>query len=257
MTYYIKKIKHVSTASTVALTTALLAFGVLNQTAQAQKSSPAFNWNYATDANQVDKALSDADIQIKYDGLDVTTQLNVTANNGAVSIVRNAPATFKTFWNYGHFIERSEIRIFDVTSSVQSTPVMVLPVGANQTAALTNMEVLPDDVIYVLRVYDDKGRFDETEAKLLRLVENNNIDRVETINESSEIGYSIDRTAVRNIRVKGASVTVYGENISPTGLVTVDGVSVPTDLEGKFVRQMILPFGDQKIDVEVLSLIHI
>lgn len=251
MTYYIKKIKHVSTASTVALTTALLAFGVLNQTAQAQKSSPAFNWNYATDANQVDKALSDADIQIKYDGLDVTTQLNVTANNGAVSIVRNAPATFKTFWNYGHFIERSEIRIFDVTSSVQSTPVMVLPVGANQTAALTNMEVLPDDVIYVLRVYDDKGRFDETEAKLLRLVENNNIDRVETINESSEIGYSIDRTAVRNIRVKGASVTVYGENISPTGLVTVDGVSVPTDLEGKFVRQMILPFGDQKIDVEV------
>jgi len=134
------------------LTTKLRLLGAPSFTAAAQDSQ-AFSWGFASEGNETDKALSDADIQIKYDGLDVTTQLNVTANNGSVSVSRSTPVEFSAFWNYGHFIERSEVRIFDVNSSVQSEPLKVLPVGANQHASLIDMSTLPDDVIYVLRVY--------------------------------------------------------------------------------------------------------
>ena len=102
-----------------------------------------------------------------------------------------------------------------------------------------------------MRVYDEKGRFDETQAKPLSLIDSETIERVQTVHNSREIGYSIDRTALRNILVKGASVTVYGKHISETDGVIVDGQIVPIDSHGKFIRQMILPFGDQTINVEV------
>ena len=252
MTYLTTKLRRVSTASALALTISL-AGGVLGApsfTAAAQDSQ-AFSWGFASEGNETDKALSDADIQIKYDGLDVITQLNVTANNGSVSVSRSTPVEFSAFWNYGHFIERSEVRIFDVNSSVQSEPLKVLPVGANQHASLIDMSTLPDDVIYVLRVYGEKGRFDETEAKPLSLFDGEPLETIETINSSDQIGYSIDRTALRNIRVKGASVTVFGDNVPKDSRVTVAKQSVPTDINGHFIQQMILPFGDQTIDIRL------
>jgi len=249
MTYNLNKFWRLTTTSAIAL----IGAAVLGGTAHAQVSNlPAVSWSHSSETED-DRALAEADIQIKYDGLNVETQLNVTANNGSVTVLRSSPVEFSMFSNYNHYIERSEIRIFDIGASVKSTPLMVLPVGVNQHAELVDMSALPDDIIYVLRVYGAKDRFDETEAKPLTLTTGDNFAPVERFGVSNEIGHSIDRTAVRNIRVKGASVTVFGENIAQTDSVTIANQTVPTDSEGRFLKQMILPFGDHAIDIEVQS----
>ena len=251
MTYNVNKFWRLTTASAVALTSSLIGISVLGGAAHAQVPNlPAISWSSSV-GTKTDKSLSEADVQIKYDGLDVATQLNVTANNGSVSALRRSPLEFSTFWNYGHYIDRAEVRIFDVSASVKSEPLMVLPVGESQHAALADMSALPDDIIYVLRVYGKKNRFDETEAKPLSLTNRDDLELIETLHTSNEIGYSIDRTAVRNIRVKGASVTVFGENLAQSDVVTVGNQAVPTDGEGHFIKQMILPFGDHAIDIEI------
>jgi len=112
---------------------------------------------------------------------------------------------------------------------------------------------LEDDVIYVLRVYDTDGRFDETEAKLLSLVDGEAPNPVATISGARLIGYGIDRTSIKNIRVRGGSVSVYGEDVGPTGTASVLGQFVPVDENGKFLAQHILPFGEHRVDVSVVD----
>ena len=109
MTYTVNKIWRLTTTSTFALISSLIGTAVLGGTAQAQVSSlPPVTWSHSSET-KVDRDLAEADIQIKFDGLDVVTQLNVTANNGSVTALRSAPIEFRSFWNYGHFIERGEI----------------------------------------------------------------------------------------------------------------------------------------------------
>ena len=66
-------------------------------------------------------------------------------------------------------------------------------------------------------------------------------------------GYGVDRTLTRNIQIKGGTVTVNGVNVPPGYSPIIMGQTAPIDLEGKFVAQQILPFGDQEIDVKVLN----
>jgi len=128
---------------------------------------------------------------------------------------------------------------------------MVLPVGQNHRAELAANADLPDDIIFVLRAYDAKDRFDETEAKLLTLVEGERLSSVETLPGEKLSGYGIDRTNIRNIRVKGSSVTVFGRDVNDGSAVTVLGQNVPVDSNGSFAVQNILPFGDHSVDVVV------
>ena len=60
MTYFTKKMKSLATVSTLAL--ALFGFG----TAQAQ---PIFQWGVNSQVEQTDRALSEANVQIKFDGI--------------------------------------------------------------------------------------------------------------------------------------------------------------------------------------------
>jgi len=244
MTFYNNKtLRALTTVSAIALAT---VSG--HSIAHAQS---AFSWGQGSAAAKTDKALSDAHIQIKYDGINAVPQLNVSANRGDVAVRRSEAVTFHTYWNYGAFIDRSEVRLFDVNASTQSTPLMVLPVGENHTAQLAAQADLPEDIIFVLRAYDKAGRFDETEAKLLTLVDGDKPEPIPTLPGETLSGYGIDRTAIRNIRVKGGSVTVFGRDVADTGTVSVLGQNVPVDSRGQFAVQNILPFGDHGIDVVV------
>ncbi len=243
MTYSLNTLKVLTTVSAIAI---FAAAGSI--TAKAQT---AFSWGQNSEAERTDKALSDAQVQIKYDGINAIPQLNVSANAGDVAVSKQEPVNFQTYWNYGAFIERSEIRIFNVDASTRSTPIMVLPVGANQTAQLPANADLPTDVIFVLRAYGQKNQFDETEAKLLTFIEGEALGSVEAHPGEKLSGYGIDRTAVRNINVKGGSVTVFGKNVNDAGRVTVLGQNVPVDSKGQFAVQSILPFGDHSVQVVV------
>ncbi len=242
MTNYSNTLKALTTVSAIALAT--LSVSTI---ATAQSS---FSWGQGSETAKTDKALSDAKIQIKYDGINAIPQLNVSANTGDVVVSRQDSTAFQTYWNYGAFIERAEVRIFPADQSVRGKQLLILPVE-NGVATMPANSGLPDDLSYVLRVYDAKGQFDETEAKLLSLTDGNAPNAVEVLPGKKLAGYGIDRTAVRNIRVKGGSVTVYGREVDNNGQVSVLGQSVPVDSEGQFAVQHILPYGEHSVDVSV------
>jgi len=242
MTYYTKTLKTLTTVSVIALFTI-----TGSNLAQAQS---AFTWGHGDKAAETDKALSEAQIQIKYDGINAIPQLNVSANTGDVVVSRQESVTFNTYWNYGAFINKAELRVFPADQSVRGRHLLILPVH-DGVATMPANSGLPDDIIYVLRVYDAEGRFDETEAKLLSLTDGPRPNSVRSISGEKLSGYGIDRTAIRNIQVRGGSVTVYGQDVGEGGQVSILGQSVPIDSHGQFAVQHILPYGEHSVDVSV------
>ncbi len=65
--------------------------------------------------------------------------------------------------NYAAWIARGEIRISKAGDTSQDGLVAVLPISDMATAEWVMPADGPKDLQYVFRVYDDKGRFDETE----------------------------------------------------------------------------------------------
>src|SRR4029453_7872806 len=80
-----------------------------------------------------DVALEKASIQFKYDNLDVKPRLNVTAWPPSIRY-RDDPATdivddqvqFRAYSNFGAFIVKGEVRIFDRDRSVRDEPLAVV-----------------------------------------------------------------------------------------------------------------------------------
>jgi len=128
--------------------------------------------NSADVTRQKDMALAAADIQIRFDGFETTPVLNVTAFPDAA--VRGEEVTFTPYSNYAAFIKKAELRIFPAGESLQKEPLAVVDVSNTvdtdvtwQVPERSRLEA----VDYVLRVYDGKGHFDETEPKLLHFLD--------------------------------------------------------------------------------------
>lgn len=197
-------------------------------------------------------ALERVKVHVQNDGLSVKPQLNVAVENGALAVMREQGARFTPFWNYGTFIRHGEVRMFAADASVRSRPLAILPVR-NGMAILPAYAPLPDDLIYVLRVYDAKGKFDETSAKSLTLSDAYIEPHTTQNGDPFLAGYGIDHTAVRNIKVRGAAITVRGDNVPMGGFARVANIGIPVDEQGRFVTQMILPYGHFGLDVDVGS----
>lgn len=172
-----------------------------------------------------DIALEKADIQIRFDGLESTPILNVTAHpDGAV---RGEAIHFTPYSNYSAFIHRAELRLFAATGSVLKRPLSVIELdpAMNRPIALAfPRESGLEAIQYVLRVYDAQGRFDETTPKPLRLSDKNRPlgDEQEAAREAL-IGYGENHRSLKNIPVSGGAVTVNGEKLAPGSTVEVLG----------------------------------
>ena len=128
-----------------------------------------------------DVALDKADIEFRFDNLESRRRLAVAATPASVEFVdagdggmTASPVRFRMYANYGHFIERSEVRIFARGQSVQASPLQVLDVDrAGLAEWQPSVERFPGPVRelqYVLRAYDAKGNFDETSPRPLWMV---------------------------------------------------------------------------------------
>jgi flagellar motor protein MotB len=84
------------------------------------------------------------------------------------------PVRFTMYANYSHFIERAEVRIFDLEQSLEATPVGIVPLGPDGSGEWlppANVFVAPArELKYVLRAYGKGGTFDETVPQPLWLV---------------------------------------------------------------------------------------
>jgi flagellar motor protein MotB len=128
-----------------------------------------------------DVALDNANIEFRFDNLESRRRLAVAATPASIEFVDTgeegmtaSPVRFRMYANYGHFIERAEVRIFVHGQSVQSSPLQVLEIDrAGLAEWQPRWNGFPGPVRelqYVLRAYDAKGNFDETSPKPLWMV---------------------------------------------------------------------------------------
>ena len=198
-------------------------------------------------------AIRAVDVQVKFDGLDTKPLLNVSTSDLRRAYRPGESIRFETYTNYPDWIAHAEVRV-QPTSSTGNGKVQKLPVSPG---GIAEWQMPVDDgaggeYLYVLRVYDEHGRFDETRP--LTLKRSSELHERHSISPDQEpvaAGYGEDRTAVRNIPIHGGSVTVYGEHIPDGTDVEVFGQRVPVDTDRKFVTQRILPPGDHKVAVSV------
>jgi len=209
---------------------------------------------------QADLDLQAADIQVKYDGGDVDSILNVSTAPIRRSYQPGERIEFLTSSNYPDFIRRAEIRIYRRGKQDTDAPLAIVPVAINGKAGWVmpafgalpgDRDPLtrnPDDFLYVLRVYDAKNRYDETAPRSLARV---SAAKPPAKEDGPEIapGVGDDNTGIRNIPLQGGAVTVFGRNVPPGYTAQAFGAEVPVDAKRQFIIQRILPPGDHVVNV--------
>ncbi len=197
-----------------------------------------------------DSVAEKLDIQIKFDGLGVNPTLNVSTMPPRAAYKVGDTLQFAASTNYAAWIDKGEIRIYERGKRKASGLVATVPLSNDATAEWVMPAGTPENMEYVLRVYDEDGRYDETLPLPFRVVTSDF-----TTHDDGEVatapGYAEDRTAVRNIDVAGGAVTVYGRNVPADHVVLVAGEPVPVDGEGAFVVQRIFPSGNHRVAVQV------
>ncbi|MCP4472069.1 MAG: OmpA family protein [Gammaproteobacteria bacterium] len=219
-----------------------------------------------------DVALDAAKIQFNFNRLQLKPRLNITAWPNTIRY-RDIEETeseenrvvFKTYTNYGNFIDRAEVRLFEFGQPLRSEPLAVLPVDQNNRASwkaeYENVDGAVRRLVYLLRVYDDQGKYDETTALPLWVVDEldvntNNSAREsnqETVDEESLLlaGYGENHLASRRIELYGGTITVVGKNIPEDHNVWLAGKRVPVNENGEFVIEEVFPRGLHAIEVAV------
>ncbi len=213
-----------------------------------------------------DVALDNANIHFHFDNLEARRRLSVAAHPVAVAVSDPAigPASvvhFRMYNNYASFIKRAEIRIYDQQQSLQAVPLKTIAVD---DAGLAEWQPTPEilagtarELKYVLRAYDSKGNFDETDARPLRLYREPSPKDVETSNGPPARGllaaYGESDLARQQIPLGSGTVKVQGSGIPAGHAVWIAGRQIPVDPKGNFAAEEILPTGTHTVEVAVLD----
>lgn len=220
----------------------------------------------------IDKALHDTHIQLAFDGLELSPSLNVTSYPEVV-IAKEGVVEFVPSWNYGAWIQKAEVRVFDADDSSYQDPIAVLPfeparkgvkwqIPGNvlkNVVSSTNKafrdEVIQNELQYVLRVYSKNNRFDQTHPKRLTIRQNHTEEPGDNPTPIEERlgGWGDNNLAIQNIVLTGGTATVNGEQVPPGHRVFVQGNEAPVDPDGRFVAQELLPVGENQVIIAVVD----
>lgn len=212
-----------------------------------------------------DVALDEARIQFKQDNLQLQPRLNVTAWPRSIAyrdlantvFVENL-VRFRLYSNYRSFIDRAEVRIFEKEQSVRDVPLAVVELNDDGLAQWQpDMETVSGttrELVYLVRVYDESGHFDETVPQPLWVVDSLDPAASEAgVDKELLAGYGESRLARQNIPLHGGTVQAFGSAIPEGFKVWLAGYAVPVDAKGRFVAEEILPQGMHTIEVAVLD----
>jgi flagellar motor protein MotB len=215
-----------------------------------------------------DVALDNARIQFRFDNLESRPRLAVAAHPVAAAVSDSggpiaSVVRFRMYDNYASFIERAEIRIFEPQQSLQDVPLEIIAVDEEGLAEwqppAERFAGPTRELKYVLRVYDSKGNFDETDTRSLWLNHESSPDDVVTSAAEGApsrdllAAYGESDPARHQIPLNGGTVTVQGSGIPAGHTVWVAGRQVPVDPQGSFVAEEILPTGAHTVEVAVLD----
>ncbi|MFT7098185.1 MAG: hypothetical protein ACJAS6_000028 [Rickettsiales bacterium] len=200
-----------------------------------------------------DIALQKAKIQIRFDSLEISPALNITAFPNGVA--RGSNVIFTPYSNYLPFISKAEVRIFNQGISTQTEPLAILNLEKSLNDSLEFMipnDLYEDSLQYVIRVYDKEDRFDETEPKLLKLLDSMRlVGDEESLEREKNIGYGENHLKIQNIPLSGGTIVVNGSNLESGSRIFVMNQEVPIDANGKFAYRQISKSGDHEVDVKI------
>ncbi|MEL6692486.1 MAG: hypothetical protein AAFQ12_05555 [Pseudomonadota bacterium] len=126
-------------------------------------------------------------------------KLNVGLGQGGTVVPGGETVSFITYWNYDREVAFSSVRIFKASDKNLSSPLADIPFTREQGAEWQMPETGSGEFIYVLRVYNQSGLYDETYPKSLKrgAVKARDIDPEHLQNQIK----SVDNTAVQNIQI--------------------------------------------------------
>lgn len=206
-----------------------------------------------------DIALEKEAVQLQYDSTMMAKPfLNVTANPATVA--KDEPVHFQGYSNYLGWIEKAEVRVFKLDQSSKADPLAIIPLDRHlqgdwsAQARIDATKNHTDKLQYRLRVYDKKGRFDETTALPLWQVESHRLLGDEEAAEREQlVGYGENHLGLYNIDLQGGTLTVNGQAIPAGHDVYFMGSKLPTNEHGQFVGQQIVPPGVHNVEIAVLD----
>src|ERR1051326_1005979 len=213
-----------------------------------------------------DVALDNANIRFRIDNLESRRRLGVAAD--PVAVVVKEPVTeldppvvhFRMYSNYTAFLKRAEIRVFE-QQSLQAEPLAIIPVDETGLAAWQPAAGIlagpARQLKYLLRAYDPKGNFDETDARPLWLYHQASpVSLAKSDTPSTQAllaAYGQNDLARQGITLGSGTVKVQGSGIPAGHTVWVAGRQVPVDPKGNFIAEEILPNGTHTVEVAVLD----
>ncbi|TJZ74845.1 OmpA family protein [Chitiniphilus eburneus] len=198
-----------------------------------------------------DVALASADLQVKYDDLAATPSLNGWTDRQRIPA--GEMVRFHSYSNYVRYLDRAEIRVYPRQRGTQGQPLWTLPIPVGGDIEWTPPADAPAELLYVLRVYDTRGRYDETVAKPLLLAGLPMAPAADADDPAREAltGWGENARQLAGIPVNGGTISVSGTRLSPGQTVTVLGAPVPVDRNGRFAVRQIVPVGAQTVDLTV------
>ncbi|MEP5939247.1 MAG: hypothetical protein ABJ239_13055 [Erythrobacter sp.] len=193
------------------------------------------------------------EIRFRADTLIVTPVMSVGLVDSLRTVVRGEEARFQTYNNYPSFLTGGEIRIFAAGTSPDGEPMAVIQTGASGEAVWQTDQDSPDALYFVYRVYGKDGKFDETAAHELTLLNRDVPAQIDDELSLSRPEFGlIDEAARRNIALEGVMATVTGKADPAAETVMVGGQAVPVAVNGVFAAQQIVSRNDGELTVQVM-----
>ena len=189
-------------------------------------------------------------VEVRTDGHSAEPVLSAGLMGSEQTVIVGTAALFVTYTNYPSYVRKGEVRVFASGSTPESTPIAIAATDANGLASWLPVESAPTNLFYVYRVYDDKGRFDETAPEELTLInEPVKIDGAPVKRPNFGV---VDEARIRSISLsRTATVTVTGVADPDKDYVRVSGQLVPVEADGRFVTQQLVDHDSKDVRITV------
>lgn len=188
------------------------------------------------------------------DPVDTELKLNIIAkkeiignNNGNLSEME-----FFVYNNYSNFIEKWELFIYDNLDRREQNLLKVFKgdyLDETQSIITDMSGIDNENLIYVLRVYDKNGSFDETVPKKITL--SNDKLTIKSKENSLETIWGLDNRNKKNIVVDGANVRIVGKELASIKKIKIGEKEIFPDRNNNLLIENFYFSGEHFIPITV------
>ena len=192
----------------------------------------------------------------------IDPRLDIIFHN-AITIDESGATTSVSFNNYSNYlayIDRWEVSIYNDSDIDLIYPIKKISGDRNNFLEIHEFNLdaeteIDDSLWYVLRVYDAKGRMDETIPKHLAVI-SDELAGIEPLTEEEKIlirNSLIGKNSLNNQRIPihGSRVRLNGSGINENYVLRIDDLDIPISDKGTFAIEQHLPMGAHTFDVNI------